>query len=63
MIIAWPVVHAAGGYIASTAAGGYIAGTLSATWLGAFVAGNAALSAGTAVIVSSAAAAAAWVGL
>ena len=45
--IAIPVVHSAGGWIASTAAGGYLAGTLSSTWAGAFIAGNAtALAAG-----------------
>jgi hypothetical protein len=38
--IAIPLLHASGAWIASTAAGGYVAGTLSATWIGAFVAGN-----------------------
>lgn len=56
--IAYPVVHAAGGYIATTAAGTYIAGTLSATYAGAFVAGNTALT----VIVASGGAATAAVG-
>lgn len=41
--IAIPLLHSSGAWIASTAAGGYIAGTLSATWIGAFVAGNAGL--------------------
>ena len=49
MIIAIPVVHAAGGWIASTSAAGYLGGTLSATWMGAFVAGNAALLKGAGV--------------
>lgn len=40
--VALPVIHAAGGYIAS-AGGSYIAGTLSSTWIGAFVAGNTTL--------------------
>lgn len=57
-----PVVHASGGWIASTAAGGYIAGTLSSTWIGALIAGNTALASGLAVITSSAAGAAAWFG-
>ena len=39
--IAVPVIHSAGGWIASTSAGGYLAGTLSTTWAGAFIAGNA----------------------
>ena len=42
--IAVPIVHSAGGWIASTAAGGYIAGTLSTTWIGAFIAGNSVLA-------------------
>jgi len=42
-LIAIPLLHSSGGWIASTAAGGYIAGTLSSTWIGAFVAGNAGL--------------------
>lgn len=42
-LIAIPILHSAGGWIASTTAGGYIAGTLSSTWIGAFVAGNAGL--------------------
>ena len=47
-LIAIPVVHSAGGWIASTAAAGYLGGTLSASWAGAFIAGNASLLAGTA---------------
>lgn len=42
-LIAIPLLHSSGGWIASTAAGGYVAGTLSSTWIGAFVAGNAGL--------------------
>lgn len=42
-LLAIPVIHSSGAWIASTAAGGYIAGTLSGTWLGAFVLGNSAL--------------------
>lgn len=45
-LIAIPVIHSSGAWIASTAAGGYLASTLSATWAGAFVAGNASLLAG-----------------
>ena len=44
-LIAIPVIHSSG-WIASTAAGGYLASTLSATWAGAFVAGNASLLTG-----------------
>jgi hypothetical protein len=39
-LLAIPVIHSSGAWIASTAAGGYLAGTLSSTWLGAFVLGN-----------------------
>jgi len=39
--IAIPVIHAAGGYIAS--AGGYIAGTKATTAIGAFILGNKTL--------------------
>lgn len=42
-VLAIPVLHSSGAWIASTAAGGYLAGTLSSTWLGAFVVGNSAL--------------------
>jgi len=41
-LLAIPVIHSSGAWIASTAAGGYLAGTLSSTWLGAFVLGNSA---------------------
>jgi hypothetical protein len=41
--LAYPVLHATGGWIATTSAGTYIAGTLSATYTGAFIAGNATL--------------------
>ena len=42
-MIAVPLLHSSGAWIASTAAGGYIAGTLSGTWVGAFILGNAGL--------------------
>lgn len=42
-LLAIPVLHSSGAWIASTAAGGYLAGTLSGTWLGAFVLGNSTL--------------------
>lgn len=45
-VIAIPLIHSSGAWIASTAAGGYIAGTLSTTWIGAFVAGNAGILSG-----------------
>lgn len=48
-LVAIPVVHSAGGWIASTSAAGYLGGTLSASWAGAFIAGNASLLAKTAV--------------
>lgn len=39
-VIAIPILHSSGAWIASTAASGYIAGTLSSSWIGAFVLGN-----------------------
>ena len=45
-VIAVPLLHSSGAWIASTAAGGYVAGTLSSTWVGAFVAGNAGILSG-----------------
>lgn len=42
-LIAIPVLHSSGAWIASTAASGYIAGTLSSSWIGAFVLGNASI--------------------
>ena len=42
-LIAVPVIHSSGAWIASTAAGGYLTSTLSATWAGAFIAGNSSL--------------------
>jgi|APTNR8051073442_1049403.scaffolds.fasta_scaffold28666_1 hypothetical protein len=45
-LIAVPLLHSSGAWIASTAAGGYVAGTLSSTWIGAFIAGNAAILSG-----------------
>ena len=44
-LLAIPVVHSAGGWIAS-AGGSYLGGTLSATWAGAFISGNSALLSG-----------------
>lgn len=61
--VAIPVIHAGGGWIASTAAGGYIAGTLSVTYAGAFVAGNTALVATGAGIATVGASALAFIGL
>lgn len=45
-LIAVPLLHSSGAWIASTAAGGYVAGTLSTTWIGAFIAGNAGILSG-----------------
>jgi hypothetical protein len=45
-LIAVPILHSSGAWIASTAAGGYVAGTLSGTWIGAFIAGNAGILSG-----------------
>lgn len=45
-LIAVPLIHSSGAWIASTAAGGYVAGTLSTTWVGAFIAGNATILTG-----------------
>lgn len=42
-VLAIPVLHSSGAWIASTAASSYIAGTLSGTWIGAFVLGNSTL--------------------
>jgi hypothetical protein len=42
-MIAVPLLHSSGAWIASTAAGGYVAGTLSGSWVGALVLGNAGL--------------------
>lgn len=53
-LIAVPVVHSAGGWIASTSAGGYLAGTLSSTWAGAFLAGNATALATTGIATATA---------
>jgi hypothetical protein len=52
-LIAIPVIHSSGAFIASTATG-YLAGTLSSTWLGAFVMGNAGLLAGASALTVSA---------
>ena len=40
-VMAIPILHSSGAWIASSAASGYIAGTLSSSWIGAFVLGNA----------------------
>ena len=53
-LIAVPVIHSSGAWIASTAAGGYLASTLSASWAGAFIAGNATLLASAGVATMSA---------
>ena len=45
-LVAVPIIHSSGAWIASTAAGGYVASTLSSTWIGAFIAGNAGLLSG-----------------
>lgn len=45
-LIAVPLLHSSGAWIASTTAGGYVAGTLSSTWIGAFIAGNAGILSG-----------------
>lgn len=45
-LIAIPLLHSSGAWIASTTAGGYVAGTLSSTWIGAFIAGNAGILSG-----------------
>jgi hypothetical protein len=42
-MIAVPLLHSSGVWIASTSAGGYVAGTLSGSWVGALVLGNAGL--------------------
>jgi hypothetical protein len=42
-LLAIPVIHSSGAWIASTAASGYVGSTLSATWIGAFIAGNAGI--------------------
>jgi hypothetical protein len=52
-LIAIPVIHSSGAFIASSATG-YLAGTLSSTWLGAFVIGNAGLLAGASALTASA---------
>jgi len=48
-LIAVPLLHSSGAWIASTAAGGYVAGTLSSTWIGAFIVGNAGILSGLGV--------------
>ena len=45
-LIAVPVIHSSGAWLASTAAGGYVASTQSSTWIGAFIAGNAGILSG-----------------
>ncbi|MFK7838003.1 MAG: hypothetical protein AB8B60_17475 [Sulfitobacter sp.] len=56
-LIAIPVLHSSGAWIASTAASGYIAGTLSGTWVGAFILGNAGLLSSLGLV-----SAAGWIG-
>lgn len=45
-LIAVPILHSSGAWIASTAAGGFVAGTLSSTWIGSFIVGNAGILSG-----------------
>lgn len=59
-LLAIPVVHSAGGWIAS-AGGSYLAGTLSGSWAGAFIAGNSALLSGIGIGASAVGAGAAAV--
>lgn len=42
-MIAVPLLHSSGAWIASTTAGGYVAGTLSGSWVGALILGNSGL--------------------
>ena len=42
-LLAIPVLHSSGAWIASTSAAGYLSGTLSSTWVGSFILGNASL--------------------
>lgn len=49
-LLAIPVLHSSGAWIASTAAAGYISGTLSSTWIGAFILGNASLLSATGLV-------------
>jgi len=62
-LIAVPLIHSSGAWIASTAASGYVAGTLSSTWIGAFIAGNAGLLTGLGVTSAAGAMAALGGGL
>lgn len=48
-LLAIPVLHSSGAWIAY-GAGGYLAGTLASTWIGAFVLGNSALLASLGLI-------------
>ena len=47
-LLAVPVLHSSGAFIAYSGTG-YLAGTLSSSWLGAFVLGNSGLLAGVVV--------------
>lgn len=42
-VVAIPVIHSSGAWIASAASGGYVSGTLSSSWIGSFVLGNSGL--------------------
>ena len=59
--IAWPVIHSAGGWVASIN-GTYLAGTLSATKIGAFIYGNTVLSGIVATTTTTAGAVGAYFG-
>lgn len=51
-LLAIPVVHSAGGWIAS-AGGSYLGGTLASTWAGSFILGNSALLSGIGIGATS----------
>ena len=54
-ILAIPVIHSAGGWIAS-AAGSYLPGTLASSWAGSFMLGNAAFLKGLGIGIAGTAA-------
>ena len=59
--IAWPVIHSAGGWVASIN-GTYLAGTLSSSYIASFVAGNTVLSGIVATTTTTAGAVGAYFG-
>lgn len=59
-VIAYPVLHSSGAWIAYAGAG-YLAGTLSTTWIGTFILGNASLLAAAGLVSSAGIAGAAGV--